>query len=335
MGQQHQEPRPPRPRSVTPTLEPGSTSIIVSWDPPADNGSDITHYLIRYAENLTGNEQYSADIRVNAPATRTRITGLQVGVPYVVQVQAVNAIGAGPNPAGEIQTTTGLIPDAPTSVRAVPTPNGNGSTLTVTWNRVTRTNGAGPVSSYIVETLDVTNPGNAWVPTLGIDGTTTKAVVHVVIGRTYLVRVKAVALHTGSSGYIDTPVKAAGSPATPALLAATIATDGVTVNVIWTAVSQGTPSDITSYVVSWFSTTDPGYSAPEAPCSSPATPAGPTPYAAFPPEQLASTPCKSWQPTTSATAPPAPPTYPSPPPHKPPPSISSEPEVYGSKTLEL
>ena len=245
------------PASVTPTLEPGHTSIIASWVPPADNGSDITHYLIRYAENLTGNEPYSSDIRVNAPATRTRITGLQVGVPYVVQVQAVNAIGTGPNPATEIQTTTGLIPDAPTSVRAVPTPNGNGNTLTVTWNRVTRTNGAGPVSSYIVEILDVTNPGNAWVPTLGIDGTTTKAVVNVIIGRTYLVRVKAVALHTGSSGYIDAPVKAAGSPTTPALLAATIDRDGRTVNVIWTAVASGTPSDITSYTVSWFSTTDP------------------------------------------------------------------------------
>ena len=116
------------PASVTPALEPRYKSIIVSWVPPADNGSDITHYLIRYAENLTGNEPYSSDIRVNAPATRTRITGLQVGVPYVVQVQAVNAIGTGPNPATEIQTTTGLIPDAPTSVRAVPTPNGNGST---------------------------------------------------------------------------------------------------------------------------------------------------------------------------------------------------------------
>ena len=68
----------------------------------------------------------------------------------------------------------------------MPTANGNGSTLTVTWNRVTRTNGAGPVSSYIVETLDVTNPGNAWRPPRRW------------IGRTYLVRVKAVALHTGS-----------------------------------------------------------------------------------------------------------------------------------------
>ena len=116
------------PASVMPALEPRYTSIIVSWVPPADNGSDITHYLIRYAENLTGNEPYSSDIRVNAPATRTRITGLEVGVPYVVQVQAVNAIGTGPNPATETQATTGLIPDAPTSVRAVPTPSGNGNT---------------------------------------------------------------------------------------------------------------------------------------------------------------------------------------------------------------
>ena len=113
------------------------------------------------------------------------------------------------------------------------------------------------MSSYIVETLDVTNSGNTWAPTTVIDGTTTKAVVNVVNGRTYLVRVKAAALHTGSSGYIDAPVKAAGSPTTPALLAATIDRDGRTVNVIWTAVSQGTPSDITSYTVSWFSTTDP------------------------------------------------------------------------------
>ena len=116
------------PASVTPTLEPRYTLIIVSWVPPADNGSDITHYLIRYAKNLTGNEPYSADIRVNAPATRTRITGLEVGVPYVVQVQAVNAIGTGPNPASEIQAYTGLFPDVPTSVRAVPTPSGNGNT---------------------------------------------------------------------------------------------------------------------------------------------------------------------------------------------------------------
>ena len=48
---------------------------------------------------------------------------------------------------------------------------------------------------------------------------------------------KAVALNTRSSGYIDAPVKAAGSPATPALLAATIDRDGTTVNVVWTAVS--------------------------------------------------------------------------------------------------
>ena len=249
------------PAPVTPTLEPGHTSINVDWEPPADNGSDITHYLVRYAENFTGNEPYSADIRVDAPARRTRITGLQVGVPYVVEVQAVNAIGTGPNLPHETGTYTGLFPDPPTSVTAVPTPNGNGSTLTVTWNKVTRTNGAGPVNSYIVETLDLTSPGDSWAPTAGIDANTTMAVVNVVRGRTYLVRVRAVALFNGSSGYIDAPVTAAGSPATPTSLAATLHTDRRTVNVVWTAVSPGTPTDIISYTVSWFSPTNPVHGA--------------------------------------------------------------------------
>ena len=244
------------PSEVTPILEPGHRLIIVSWNAPADNGSDITHYLVRYAENNTGNEPYSADIRVNAPANRTRITGLDVGVPYVVQVQAVNAIGTGPNLATEIQAVTGLIPDAPTSVTAVPTPNGNGNTLTVTWSRVTRTNGTGPVTSYIVETRDVSHPGNPWTQTLGIDGNTTMATVNVVKGRTYLVRVKAVAGNTGSSGYIAAPVTAAGAPAAPAQLAATLNRDGRTVNVVWAAVAQNTPSDIISYTVSWYSNTN-------------------------------------------------------------------------------
>lgn len=244
------------PTAVTPILEPGYQSIIVSWDDPDDNGSPITHYLVRYAENNTGNEPYSADIRVDAPASRTRITGLQVGVPYVVQVQAVNAIGTGPNPETETQATTNLIPDPPASVTAVPTPDGNGNTLTVSWSRVTRTNGSGPVVSYIVETRDLDSPGAAWVATTGIDGNTTTTVVNVVKGRTYLVRVKAVAGLTGSSGYIDAPVTAAGTPDAPAQLAATLDRDNRTVNVVWTAVPANTPSDVIGYTVSWYSTTD-------------------------------------------------------------------------------
>ncbi|MXW60664.1 MAG: hypothetical protein F4Z58_12040 [Acidimicrobiaceae bacterium] len=244
------------PAAVTPILEAGYQSIIVSWDQPNDNGSPITHYLVRYAENNTGNEPYSADIRVDAPASRTRITGLQVGVPYVVQVQAVNALGTGPNLDTETQATTNLIPDAPTSVKAVPTPDGNGNTLTVTWNRVTRTNGSGPVVSYIVETRDLDSPGSAWIPTTGIDGNTTTAIVNVVKGRTYMVRVKAVAGLTGSSGYIDAPVTAASAPDAPAQLAATLASDNRTINVVWTAVPANTPSDIIGYTVSWYSTTD-------------------------------------------------------------------------------
>lgn len=245
-----------RPEAVAPILEPGFTSILVSWVPPADNGSDITHYLVRYTENLVGNETWNEDVRVEAPARNVRITGLTTRVPYVVQVQAVNAVGAGPN-ASEVETATGNYPDPPTLVRAVPTPNGNGRTLTVTWNRVTQTNGSGPLKSYTVEVLDVGSQGSAWVPTPGIAATATSATVNVTPGRSYLVRVKAIAGLPGSSGYIDAPVTAAGAPPAPTRVAATVGQDGSTINVVWTAVAQATPSDIIGYTVSWFSTTDP------------------------------------------------------------------------------
>ena len=59
-----------------------------------------------------------------------------------------------------------------------------------------RTNGAGPVSSYIVETLDVTNPGNTWAPAttgprhLASTATPQRQLSTSVNGRTYLVRVE-------------------------------------------------------------------------------------------------------------------------------------------------
>ena len=146
----------------------------MTWVEPADGGSDITHYLVRYARDVTHNEPYSSDIRVNAPLTRVNLTGLAVGIPYVIQIQAVNGIGTGPDTGDGTDLTTddftkmgltGLYPSAPASVTAVPkAPEvgedgevvyaGDGTRLTVTWSKVTQTNGTGPVVSYVVEVRD-------------------------------------------------------------------------------------------------------------------------------------------------------------------------------------
>ena len=155
--------------TATTVVVPGYTSLDVLWAPPATGGSDITHYLVRYARNVTGNEPFSSDRRVNAPLTRINLTGLAVGIPYVIQIQAVNGIGTGTRTPGvstdDLTATgsTGLYPNAPASVTAVPKApegdyDGDGTMLTVTWSKVTQSNGTGPVASYTVETFTIRTP---------------------------------------------------------------------------------------------------------------------------------------------------------------------------------
>ena len=245
---------------ATVTTNAGYTSLDVGWTPPASNGDDITHYLVRYAQNVTMNEPFSSDRRVNAPLTRIRLTGLAVGVPYAIQIQAVNGIGTGPNAETDFTAATGLHPEAPSSVTAVPLKDGDGTMLTVTWTTVTRTNGSGPVTSYTVETLAVDPVGDGeWNSTPVPDSTDKTADVTVADGTTYLVRVKANSGTTGIPGYAAAPVKAAGVPEAPGGVAATIdQAVSTTVNVVWDSVpeAESADSDITGYVVSWHDTGD-------------------------------------------------------------------------------
>ena len=45
-------------------IEPGFKLLTVTWNPPDDGGTPITHYLLNYAEGDTG--QFETDIRVDA-----------------------------------------------------------------------------------------------------------------------------------------------------------------------------------------------------------------------------------------------------------------------------
>lgn len=251
---------------------PGYTSLDVSWGEAPPGGSDITHYLVRIAANVTGNEPYSADVRVDAPLTRVRLTGLAVGVPHTVQIQAVNGIGTGLNAdfggttaSPDATFRTGLVPEAPTSVTAAPKTDGDGSMLTVTWSSVTRTNGTGPVASYVVETL-ITAPAaqvnGRWAATPVADATATTADVASADGNSYMVRVRAVSSTgaNGSWGYIAEPVTAAGVPDAPENVMADVdSTTTSTVNVTWNSVPEAEldGTDITGYVVSWYETANP------------------------------------------------------------------------------
>ena len=65
--------------------------VTVSWQPPADDGgSAVLRYRVRYG---TG-DRWKSWVSVDSPSLR--LTGLRAKKKYVIQVRAVNAVGAGP-----------------------------------------------------------------------------------------------------------------------------------------------------------------------------------------------------------------------------------------------
>jgi hypothetical protein len=87
---------PGAPTNVTASAT-GHTSALVSWTPPASNGgSPITSYTIR-AYSAYGSTVMA--VSVSGSSTRTTVTGLAKRQLYTFTVQAVNAVGPGPESA--------------------------------------------------------------------------------------------------------------------------------------------------------------------------------------------------------------------------------------------
>ena len=83
-----------RPAAPALTLVPAAGQITASWDAPADGGSTITGYDVKYkAEDDDG---YTTVSRADVAATSEIITNLVDGTEYTVQARAVNAAGRSP-----------------------------------------------------------------------------------------------------------------------------------------------------------------------------------------------------------------------------------------------
>ncbi len=108
--------------SVTPELD----SLAISWAPPLnDRGSDITAYDLRHIET-SADETVDSNWTVAEDVWTTgggdleyTLTGLTAGIPYDIQVRAVNAEGDGSwsetvtgSPTSSICVTGGAVPDA-------------------------------------------------------------------------------------------------------------------------------------------------------------------------------------------------------------------------------
>ena len=273
---------------------PAHGSLVVTWTPAVGNGNDVTHYDVRYAQNVTGTEAWRSQ-RVNASALPTTvIRGLANGQPYIIGITAVNAVGS----SDETQTDgshrpTGAV-SAPSSVTAVPSSmmNTDGSRLDVTWSGVT--NAVGYQVEYIDTTANPAAPTGSWMPVNPqrdpsvacdpaagdpdldpnckviagsnyFDARVKKATVTGVTEETkYVVRVRAITqvlqggvptgAAPGTPGF-SAPVEAEGTPVTaPGTVVVAQPEKTTTLRVTWTPPADAQAEGVTGYAVTWYPT---------------------------------------------------------------------------------
>lgn len=140
---------------ATPSVgEVSSETVVLSWDPPADNGSRITGYRV----------SGSGGVSQECPATTCSITGLTNNTEYTFTVVAVNDVGESPASGASASARPDEKPSTPAAPQLV---FGDGS-LTVAWD-VPPTEGS-PVESYDLEISPA--PSGGGFQKSGVAGTT-------------------------------------------------------------------------------------------------------------------------------------------------------------------
>ena len=214
----------------------GDQKVVLQWDPPANNGSDITGYTVRGG----GHTQKCA-------TTTCTITPLANDTVYNFTVTATNEIGESPASAQSADARPDVEPEQP----AAPTGTDGDQQAAFKWTAPVSRGSA--IQSYTLEISPA--PANGVTQVTGITGTsyTWKGLKN---GTDYQVRVRAVNKASKPSAFsaYSAAVTPAGKPFKPAAPTAArkdSAVDGGVVNVAWNAPgTNGAP--ITGYTLRVF-----------------------------------------------------------------------------------
>jgi hypothetical protein len=214
----------------------GDSQAVVSFSPPT-TGAPITSYTV------TSSPGGIVATGTSSPIT---VTGLTNGTPYTFTVTATNAVGAGTasTPSSPVTPTSGILPDAPTSVSASAGVNGQ-ATVTFT---APASSGSSPITSYKV----TSSPG-------GVTATGSSSpilVTGLTNGTSYTFSVAATsAVGTGPASTATNAVTpaAVNVPGAPTAVSA-LETTPTSASISFTPPTSNGGSAITSYIV----TTSPG-----------------------------------------------------------------------------
>ena len=156
-----------------------ATSLDIVWTTPADSGSSIMGYAIRYQED--GAPSWISWLHRNVE-TKTKITGLSANKTYWVQVSARNAAGTSQWSDADVKTIA--VPDDP----QIPTVRGASTTsVNVHWRKPSDNDS--PITAYAVRYRE--SGTSQWLEWDHSDTTTSTQITDLVNNTQYQVEVQA------------------------------------------------------------------------------------------------------------------------------------------------
>jgi hypothetical protein len=209
------------------------TSLDVSWNAPADNGDDITNYVVSYANaDLENFATDKGDVSNGDASTSLRLNPLTQGATYNVNVRAVNDVSGGPVSSPDVSLNPALAPAAPTGV-VLTRVAGSGTSLDVSWNEPL--DNGDDITNYIVSYANADDPTDKGDVSNG-DATRSLRLESLTEGATYNVNVRAV--NDVSGGPVSSPdvsLNPALAPDAPTDVVLTrVAGSGTSLQVSWT-----------------------------------------------------------------------------------------------------